>query len=70
MAKVEIPDKVYREIEKRVKDSDEFKDVEDYIAFVLSEVLKDEEEAEGGEYTVSEEDEEKVKERLRGLGYL
>lgn len=70
MAKIEIPDKVYREIEKRVKESEEFKDVEDYIAFVLSEILKDEEEDEGGEYTVSAEDEEKVKDRLRGLGYL
>jgi Arc/MetJ-type ribon-helix-helix transcriptional regulator len=67
MVKVEIPEKIYREIEKRVNES-EFKSAEEYVTFVLEEVLKDEEEPE--EHALSEEDEEKVKERLRGLGYL
>ncbi|NOZ70168.1 MAG: CopG family transcriptional regulator [Deferribacteres bacterium] len=68
MTKVEIPESLYAEIEGRVKESSEFESVEEYITFVLEEILKDEEEPE--EHTLSEEDEEKVKERLRGLGYL
>jgi Arc/MetJ-type ribon-helix-helix transcriptional regulator len=66
MVSVNIPDRLYAEIEKRVKESGEFESVEEYITFVLEELLRDEEE----EYPLSEEDEEKVKERLRGLGYL
>lgn len=68
MVKVEIPDKIYVEIERRVKESREFESVEKYINFVLEEVLRDEGEPEA--QTPSKEDEEKVKERLRGLGYL
>ena len=64
---VEIPRRIYEEIQKRV-DGEEFKSVEEFITFVLEEVLKDEEEEELQE--LSEEDEEKIKERLRGLGYL
>ena len=67
MVSVNIPDALYAEIEKRVKESEEFASVEEYITFVLEELLRDEEEE---EYTLSEEEEEKVKERLRGLGYL
>ncbi len=67
MVAVDISDKLYSEIEKRVKESEEFESVEGYITFVLEELLKDEEEE---EYSLSEEDEEKVKDRLRGLGYL
>lgn len=70
MVKIEIPDEIYASIEEVVKDSDEFKDVEDYVAFVLTEVLKDDEEEDEEEPLYSEEDEEKIKERLRGLGYL
>lgn len=67
MATVNIPDELYAEIERRVKESGEFESVEEYITFVLEELLKDEEEE---EYTMTEEEEELVKERLRGLGYL
>ncbi len=68
MVAVDISDRLYSEIEGRVKESGEFKSVEEYITFVLEELLKDEEEEE--EHSLSEEDEEKVKDRLRGLGYL
>ncbi len=68
MAKVEIPDEIYREIERRVQESGEFESVEEYVRFVLEELLKDEEEEE--EQVMTEEEEEMVKERLRGLGYL
>ncbi len=64
---IKIPKKIYEEIKKRVELSNEFNSVEEYINFVLSELLKEEEEE---EYELSEEEEEKIKERLRGLGYL
>jgi len=62
MVAVDISDKLYSEIEKRVKESEEFESVGGYITFVLEELLKDEEEE---EYSLSEEDEEKVKTRAR-----
>lgn len=68
MAVVNIPDELYVEIEKRVKESEDFSSVDEYVTFVLEELLKDEDE--DVEYTMSEEEEEVVKERLRELGYL
>ncbi len=69
MAQIEIPDEIYREIERRVRESEEFESVEEYVNFVLEELLKEDEEEEE-EPVMSEEEEEMVKERLRGLGYL
>ena len=68
VAVVNIPDELYVEIEKRVKESEDFSSVDEYVTFVLEELLKDEDE--DVEYTMSEEEEEVVKERLRELGYL
>ncbi|RLF08928.1 MAG: CopG family transcriptional regulator [Thermoprotei archaeon] len=63
---VYIPKKLYERIEKAVKESGgEFKNVEEYVAFVLEEVLKEEEET-----AFTPEEEEEIKRRLRALGYL
>ena len=65
---VTIPLPLFNKIKKRI-DSSEFNDVNEYVTYVLEEVIKQmEEEDDTPEY--SEEDEEKVKERLRALGYL
>ncbi|MDH5794774.1 MAG: CopG family transcriptional regulator [Candidatus Bathyarchaeota archaeon] len=65
---IRIPRKLYDEIEKRVKKSGgEFKDVRDYVEFVLSEVVKEDEETEAP-YTPEEEEE--IKRRLKALGYI
>jgi len=65
---VKIPRKLYDEIEKRVKESqDEFKDAQEYIEFVLSEVTKEDEET---ETVYTPEEEEEIKKRLKKLGYL
>ena len=61
-----LPANLYRKIEERVK-ATEFHSVEEYVSFVLEEVLKDEGEE---EKTFSKEEEEEVKKRLRALGYL
>ena len=57
-----LPAELYRRIEERVKATG-FGSVDDYVLFVLEEVLKEEEE-------ISGEEEEQVKQRLRDLGYL
>ena len=65
---VHIPKDLYEEIKKRVDLSGgEFKNVEEYVEFVLREIVKEEEEE---EFKYTPEEEEKIKERLRGLGYL
>ena len=63
---VNLPTDLYNKIEQRVKET-EFESVEEYIIFVMEEVLKDDEE-EG--IAFSKEEEEEVKKRLRALGYL
>jgi len=65
--KVEIPKEIANKIKKRIEGTG-FKTIDEYVGYVLSEVLSeiDEDESEG----FSAEDEEKVKERLRALGYL
>ncbi len=66
--KIEIKNEVYEEIKKRVEESGEFGSVEEYVNFVLEEILKDEEEE--AEVVYSKEEEEQVKDRLRDLGYI
>ena len=58
-----LPPELYQKIEERVKATG-FKSVDEYVRFVLEEVLKEDEE------TLSSEEDEEVKKRLRALGYL
>lgn len=65
-----IPVELYKKVEERVRASD-FQSVEEYITFVLEEVLREEPEEEEEEAPAfSEAEEEEVKRRLRALGYL
>jgi len=61
---VYIPVELYSKVEKRASEAG-FSSVEEYVTFVLEEVVKEEE-----EYEMSREEEEEVKKRLRALGYL
>lgn len=61
-----LPQDLYEKVEERVG-ATEFGSVEEYVTFVLEEVLKEEGE---GETVFSEEEEEEVKKRLKSLGYL
>lgn len=63
--KVEISKELYDKAEKFVKEQGGFESVEELIEFLLKEVLEESEEV-----SMSKEDEEKVKERLRSLGYI
>jgi len=66
--KVQVPisKQLYEKARKYVEEVGGFSSVEELIEFVLNEVLESEGETEG----YGKEDEEKVKERLRSLGYL
>lgn len=66
IVEVKIPRDIYEKIEERIKDT-EFSSVDEYVTYVLREVLASLEEE---EEVFTEEEEEKVKERLRALGYL
>jgi hypothetical protein len=57
---------LYERVKERAEATD-FGSIEEYITFVLQEVLKEEEPE---EIAVDREQEKEVKKRLRALGYL
>ena len=64
---INISKNLVDEIQRRVDESvGEFKTVEEYIEFVLTEVLKEDE----PEQVYTPEEEEKIQKRLRDLGYI
>ena len=64
---VYISKDLYEKVKERVRESQgEFGSVEEYVEFVLNEIVKEEEETEA--YTPEEEEE--IKRRLKALGYL
>ena len=65
---IKIPKELISKIEGCLEDAG-FESVDEYATFVLEEVIKDVDEDEMDE-VFSEEDEAKVKERLKALGYL
>ena len=64
-ASVVIPKRLFKKIEEKIKNTS-FSSVSDYVTYLLEKELYEAEDEE----VFSEEDEEKVKERLRSLGYL
>jgi len=64
---VSIPAPLFKKIEERIEGTG-FTSVSSYVTYVLREILAEDEEEEEEPFT--EEDEERVKERLRALGYL
>jgi len=63
---VSIPRPLYDKVKKKINDTG-FTSVSDYVVFVLRELMAEEDE---GKKAFSKEDEEKVKSRLRALGYI
>ena len=63
---ISVPADIYDKVEERVK-ATEFGSVDEYVLFILEEVLKDEEEE---EQAYTEADEAEVKRRLKSLGYM
>jgi Arc/MetJ-type ribon-helix-helix transcriptional regulator len=64
---VSITKKLVDEIQRRIDESGgEFKTVEEFIEFILTEILREDEK----EQAYTPEEEEEIKERLRRLGYI
>ncbi len=63
---VSLPAELYGRIKEKIC-STEFDSVDEYVIFVLAEILKDEGEE---ERAFSQQDEAEVKGRLKALGYL
>lgn len=63
---VSIPAPLFKKIEDRIEGTG-FTSVSSYVAYVLREVVSEEEEK---AEPFTKEDEERVKDRLRALGYL
>ena len=63
---ISIARELYEKAKRFVEEQEGFSSVEELVEFLLREVLSEEESS----YTMSKEDEEKVKERLRALGYI
>ncbi|HDD63823.1 MAG: CopG family transcriptional regulator [Thermoprotei archaeon] len=65
---INISKELYEKAKKYVEESGgDFKSVEEFVEFVLKEVLEEEEEE---ERVYTPEEEEEIKKRLRSLGYL
>ncbi len=63
---ISIPAELFKQIEEKIKDTD-VASAQDYVIKVLKDSLpKGEKEEEG----LSKEEEDKVKERLKALGYM
>jgi hypothetical protein len=73
---IEINEKIIDCLKKRVDSSDEFESVEAYVNSIMEQVVErlnnefKEENITPEEQVYSKEDEEKIKEKLKDLGYL
>ena len=74
MSQVQLSDELYAQLEKIVQDSQEFSDVASYVEYILKQVVEKKQKAtetaetQAGVY--SKEDEDKIRDRLKNLGYL
>lgn len=64
---VSIPTPLFKKVEERIKGTG-FTSVSGYVTYVLREIVAEEEEEAKEPFT--KEDEERVKARLRALGYI
>jgi hypothetical protein len=65
--KINLPAELYKQVKDRAAAAD-FSSADEYVIFVLSEVLKEDNESE--KPVVDEEQEKEIKRRLKELGYL
>jgi len=65
LVNISIPMSLFEKIKEQIEGT-EFTSVSEFVTFALTEILKEEEEAE----SFSKEDEEQIKARLKALGYL
>ena len=66
ITKISIPTSLFKKVSERIKGTG-FTSVSSYVAYVLRELLAEKEIA---EEPFTEDDKEKIKDRLRALGYI
>ena len=67
---VSIPITLFKKIQDRIQDTG-FSSVSEYVTYVLREIFAEEEQAQQTkEQVFTHEDEKRVKDRLRALGYI
>jgi Arc/MetJ-type ribon-helix-helix transcriptional regulator len=64
---IEIPKEIGKRLQRRVDETHEFGSVQEYVIYILQQVIE-KLDAQTPEY--SAQDEAKIKERLKNLGYL
>ena len=64
---VSIPTQLFKKVEERIRGTG-FTSVSSYVTYVLREIVAEDQEKQ--EQPFSKEDEERVKARLRALGYI
>lgn len=63
---VYISKELYERVKKFIEEQGGFSSIEEFVEFVLKEVVSEEESG----YVMTKEEEEKIKDRLRSLGYI
>jgi metal-responsive CopG/Arc/MetJ family transcriptional regulator len=66
---VSIPAPLFKKVEERIKGTG-FTSVSSYVTYILREIIASGEDKSEKEEPFTKEDEEKIKRRLRALGYL
>jgi len=66
---ISIPKPLAEKIKERLEGTG-FNSVSSYVTYVLRQIISSTEKAEQPREAFSQEDEEKIKDRLRGLGYI
>ncbi|MHA1200580.1 MAG: CopG family transcriptional regulator [Candidatus Heimdallarchaeaceae archaeon] len=62
---ITIPDELYNKLTEKVSEEEDFETVEDFVIYLLKQMLFSD-----MENAKDEEEEEEIKERLKKLGYL
>lgn len=62
---LELPEEIMKEIKRRIEDT-EFQSSEEYLSYIIQEVLK----GSSSRYVQNSKEEKKIKKKLRSLGYM
>jgi arylsulfatase len=62
---LELPEEIMKEVKRRIEDT-EFQSSEEYLSYIIQEVLK----GSSSGYLQNSKEEKKIKKKLRGLGYM
>ncbi len=65
---LKLPADVYEKLQERVSESKEFASMSDYLLFIINEILGKPSDKSSSD--LGKEDQERIEERLRSLGYM